>query len=302
MITGSLRRHGIVTGALVLAGALALTACGEKKDDETGAGPTITASGGPDAKLAGMVPETVKSDGKILVGVDSTYAPNEFLDTDGKTVVGWERELFDAVVSKLGLKAEWTSSGFDDIIPGVQSGKYEAGVSSFTINPDRKKQVTMVSYYNAGTQWATKKGNPGGIQPDNACGKKIAVQKGTVQVEDIQKRSKACTGAGKPAITVDQYQGQDEATAAVVSGKDDAGLADSPIIAYAVKQTNGQLELLGDIYEAAPYGFIVKKDQKQLAEAIAGATKQLQADGTYKKILEKWNVQGGAVNDSTVNP
>lgn len=301
MNTGSLRRHGIVTGVLVLTGALALSACGEKKDD-TGGGPKITASGGADAKLAGMVPATIKSDGKILIGTDSSYAPNEFLDTDGKTVVGWDRELFDAVAAKLGLKTEWVSSKFDDIIPGVQSGKYEAGVSSFTINDERKKAVTMVSYFNAGTQWATKKGNPAGVQPDNACGKKIAVQKATVQVEDIQKRSKECTSAGKPAITIDQYQGQDQATAAIVSGKDDAGLADSPIIAYAVQKTNGQLELLGEIYEAAPYGFIVQKEQAQFAEAVSGATKALQADGTYKKILEKWNVQAGATNDSAVNP
>ncbi|RFS85009.1 ABC transporter substrate-binding protein [Actinomadura spongiicola] len=301
MITGSLRRHGIVTGVLVLTGALALSACGEKKDD-TGAGPSITASGGVDQGLVAMVPDSIKSDGKIVIGVDSSYAPNEFLEADGKTVVGWDRELFDAVAAKLGLKTEWVTSKFDDIIPGVQSGKYEAGVSSFTINDERKKAVTMVSYFNAGTQWATKKGNPAGIQPDNACGKKVAVQKATVQVEDVQKRSKACTDAGKPAITIDQYQGQDQATAAIVSGKDDAGLADSPIIAYAVQKTNGQLELLGDIYEAAPYGFVVAKEQSRFAKAIAGATKSLQGDGTYKKILEKWNVQAGALNDSVVNP
>ncbi|MFI0373097.1 ABC transporter substrate-binding protein [Actinomadura sp. 1N219] len=286
---------------LVLTGALALSACGEKEDD-AGGGPKITASGGADAKLAGMVPDAIKSDGKILIGTDATYAPNEFLDSDGKTVIGWDRELFDAVAVKLGLKTEWVSSKFDDIVPGVQSGKYEAGVSSFTINDERKKVVSMVSYFNAGTQWATKKGNPAGVQPDNACGKKIAVQKATVQVEDVQKRSKECTAAGKPAITIDQYQGQDQATAAIVSGKDDAGLADSPIIAYAVKKTNGQLELLGEIYEAAPYGFVVQKEQTQLAEAVAGATKALQADGTYKKILEKWNVQAGAITDSAVNP
>ena len=71
-----------------------------------------------------------------------------------------------------------------------------------------------------------RKGNPAGVDPDNACGKKIAVQKDTVQVDDIQARSKACTDAGKPAITIDQFQGQDAATAAVVSGKDDAMLAD----------------------------------------------------------------------------
>ncbi len=117
----------------------------------------------------------------------------------------------------------------------------------------------MVSYFSAGTQWATKKGNPAKVDPENACGKKIAVQTGTVQVDDITARSKKCTDAGKPAITIDQYQAQSDATAAVVSGKDDAMLADSPVGAYAVKQSNGQLELLGDIYDSAPYGYVVQE-------------------------------------------
>jgi polar amino acid transport system substrate-binding protein len=160
----------------------------------------------------------------------------------------------------------------------------------------------MVSYFNAGTQWSTKKGNPAGVQPDNACGKKVAVQKGTVQVDDLEKRSKACTDGGKPAITVDQYVKQEDATAAIVSGKDDAGLADSPVMAYAVKQTNGQLELLGQIYDAAPYGFVIKQDQQQLAQAVSEATKALIADGSYNKILTKWGVEAGAITQSAINP
>ncbi|WP_018658363.1 ABC transporter substrate-binding protein [Actinomadura flavalba] len=300
MLTGSLRRRAISAAALVLTGALALSACGEK---ESGAGDAITPAGGPDARLAGLVPDAVKSDGKIVIGVDATYAPNEFLDTDGKTVIGWERELFDAVAAKLGLKTEWVPSKFDDIVPGVQSGKYEVGVSSFTINDDRKKAVAMISYFNAGTQWATKKGNPAGIDPDDACGKSIAVQKGTVQAdEDLPARQKKCKDAGKPEIKVSPYQGQDQATNAVVSGKEDAMLADSPITAYAVKETGDQLATLGSIYDAAPYGFILGKDQAKFAEAVQGATKALLDDGTYKKVLEKWNVQAGAITDPAVNP
>jgi polar amino acid transport system substrate-binding protein len=245
----------------------------------------------------------VKSDGKIVIGTDSSYPPNEFLDTDGKTVVGWDVDLFNAVAAKLGLKTEYQSAVFDAIIPGIQSGKYEAGVSSFTINDERKQQVNMVSYFNAGTQWGTKKGNPSGVQPDDACGKKVAVQTGTVQqMEDLPKRQDACKSAGKPAITIDRYQRQDQATAAVVSGKDDAMLADSPVIAYAVKQTNGQLELLGDIYDAAPYGYVVAKDQTEFAQAVADAVKALITDGTYKTILEKWGVQGGAIDNPAANP
>ncbi len=283
--------------------ALVLAACGE--DGGEGGSTTTTPGAAPavDQALAAKVPAAIKSDGKILIGTDSSYAPNEFLDTDGKTVVGFDVDLFNAVAAKLGLTTEWESAAFDAIIPGILSGKYEAGVSSFTINDERKQQVNMVSYFSAGTQWGTKTGNPNGVQPDDACGKKVAVQTNTVQdTEDLPKRQDQCKSAGKPAITIDRYQRQDQATASVVSGKDDAMLADSPVIAYAVKQTSGQLELLGDIYDSAPYGYVVKKDQTDFAEALAGAVAALVSDGTYQQILTKWGVQAGAIDNPAVNP
>jgi polar amino acid transport system substrate-binding protein len=289
---------------LVLAVTLVAAGCGDDSDTGTG-GSTDSTAAAPavDEALAAKVPDAIKSDGKLLIGTDPTYAPNEFLDTDGKTVIGFDVDLFNAVAAKLGLKTQWQPSKFADIIPGVQSGKYEAGVSSFTINDERKQQVNMISYFSAGTQWGTKKGNPSGIQPDNACGKKVAVQTATVQeTEDLPKRDKDCESAGNPKITIDSYQDQGQATAAVVSGKDDAMLADSPVLAYAVKQTNGQLELLGDIYDSAPYGYVVEKDQADFAQAIADAVSALITDGTYKTILEKYGVQAGAIDSPAVNP
>src|SRR6266536_3482703 len=279
---GSARRWRLL--ALGLGLTFVVAACGS---NNSGGGSTATTkASGVDQALAAKVPAAVKADGKLLIGTDSTYAPSEFLDTDGKTVIGFDVDLFNAVAAKLGLTTQWTSAKFDAIIPGVESGKYEVGVSSFTINDERKQQVNMISYFNAGTQWGTKKGNPTGIQPDNACGKKVAVQ----------------TSTGKPAITIDRYQGQDQATASVVSGKDDAMLADSPVVAYAVKQTNGQLELLGDIYDSAPCGYVVKKDQSDFAQALSGAVAALLSDGTYKQILSKWGVDAGAISSSAVNP
>jgi polar amino acid transport system substrate-binding protein len=159
------------------------------------------------------------------------------------------------------------------------------------------KQVNMVSYFSAGTQWAAKTGAT--IDPDNACGKKVAVQATTVQVDDITARSKKC---GSNKITIDQYQKQSDATNAVVTGKDDAMLADSPVCAYAVKQTNGQLALAGDIYDSAPYGYVLPKDQTDFADAIAGSVQALIADGTYKSILSKWGVDAGAITTPAVNP
>jgi polar amino acid transport system substrate-binding protein len=295
-------RRGALVG-LVMVTALVAAGCGDNSDSGGGTTGTTAAAPAVDEALAAKVPDALKSDGKLVVGTDTTYSPNEFLDTDGKTPVGWDIELFAAIAAKLGLKADFQPAKFADIIPGIGSGKYEIGVSSFTINDERKQQVNMVSYFNAGTQWGTKKGNPSGIQPDDACGKKVAVQTGTVQeTEDLPKKQAACKSAGKPAFTVDSYQDQGQATAAVVSGKDDAMLADSPVVAYAVKQTNGQLELLGDIYEAAPYGFVIKKDQTDFAQAVADAVKALISDGTYKTILEKWGVQAGAIDNPAVNP
>jgi polar amino acid transport system substrate-binding protein len=74
------------------------------------------------------------------------------------------------------------------------------------------------------------------------------------------------------------------------------------VVAYAVKQTNGQLELLGDIYDAALNGFVVKKDQTEFAQAVADAVKALIADGTYKQILTKWGVEAGAIENPAANP
>jgi polar amino acid transport system substrate-binding protein len=288
-----------ILGAVVVAAlSVSMAACGSESGSGTGSTPAPSSS--VDAALAAKVPADIKTAGKLLVGTDSTYAPNEFLDTDGKTVVGFDVDLFNAVAGKLGLKTQWQSASFTDIIPGVGTGKYNVGVSSFTVNADRMKEVTMVSYFSAGTQWAAKTGAT--INSDDACGKKIAVQTATVQVDDITARSKKCTDAKKAKITIDQYQKQSDATNAVVTGKDDAMLADSPVCAYAVKQTSGQLALTGDIYDSAPYGYVLPKDQTDFGAAIAQAVQALIADGSYKAILAKWGVDGGAITTPAVNP
>lgn len=292
--------------AMLAALTLVLSACGNDSSGGSSGGEAASSSTLPsvaaDESLAAAVPDAIASDGVITVGSDTTYPPAEFIGEDGSTIIGFDVDLFTLVAQKLGLRAKFETSPFDSLIAGVGSGKYEVGVSSFTINADRLQQATMVSYFNAGTQWATKKGNATGVDPDNACGKKIAVQKATVQVDDMTARSQKCTAAGKPEITIDQYDGQDQATAAVASGKDDAGLADLPVMIYAVQQSRGQLETVGKPYGAAPYGYVVPKDQTAFAQALADAVKSLIDDGSYAQVLDKWGVQDGAITDPTVNP
>lgn len=303
------RTLAVLVAALATVG---LSACGSDTLDSGtststagGTGATTSATGiatpSADAALAAMVPAKVKTAGTIMVGSDATYAPNEFVGDDGKTIEGMDVDLFSAVAAKLGLKAQFTNAAFSSIILGVTSGQYDAGVSSFTINPERVKQVNMIEYFNAGTQWATLKGNPKKVDPANACGLTIGVQKGTVQIDDITARSKKCTDAGKPAITQVVDEAQSKVTASLVAGKVDAMAADSPIALYAVKQTSG-LEALGEVYDAAPYGFVVPKDQTQFADAISKALAALKTDGTYDAILKKWGNESGAVDTFAVNP
>lgn len=292
--------------AAVASTALALTACGSDSLSEGGSSsaPATTASApAVDPALVAKLPEKIKSAGTINIGTDATYQPNEYLDADGKTVIGMDVELFDAVMAKFGIKTNWVPSAFDAIILGVQSGKYDVGVSSFTVNNERMQQATMVSYFKAGTQWVTQKGNPKAINPDDACGKTVGVQKGTVQADvDLPARQKACTDAGKPEINVLVDADQAKVTASVQSGKADAMLVDLPPAIAAVDSTGGTLELLGEQYDSAPYGYVLKKEDTAFGEAIVEALKQLEADGTYLKILTKWKTEGGAISDFAVNP
>ena len=289
-----IRRTLASCGAFLAVGAF-LTGCGGDTTE-----PESTPKPTPEDELAALVPEAVKADGKIRVGTDATYAPNEFMDTDGKTVIGMDVELFDAIAGKLGLEVEWVPSDFGDIIPAVQSGKYEAGVSSFTINPEREEQALMIAYFNAPIQWVTQEGNTAKIAVDDACGKKVGVQTDTIEVTDLQAKSKACEDAGKPAITINQNPDQGLVTTGVVTGKEDAMSADLPIAVYAVEKSAGKLELLGEPYGNAPYGIAVNKDEAKLAEAIQKATQAIIEDGTYADVLEKWGNDKGSITAEQV--
>jgi polar amino acid transport system substrate-binding protein len=282
--------------AAVLTGSAA--GCGTQQDVPERASMAVAV----DESIAAKVPEAIRTDGKLVVGIDPTYPPAEFLAEDGRTVVGFDVDLFDAVAAKLGLKTQYTVGRFDDIVFAVNDGTYEVGVSSFTVNQTRKLNALMVSYFQAGTQWATQQGNPQGVDPKSACGKKVAVQATTVQHNDLELRSAQCILEKKPEITIGVYREQDHATAALVAGKEDAMLVYSPVGAYAVAQSGGALQLLGDVYNASLFGYAVAKNQPAFAEALRDAVKALIADGTYATLLTRWGVSGGAITEPKINP
>lgn len=301
----TVRSTGATIGVLALVAGLSACSSSDSEEGDAAAGSASpsaeVAAPATDEALAAMVPESVADDGVLTVGTDASYAPSEFIDADGKTIIGFDADLAAALAATLGLTLDMQNAPFDSLVEGVKTGKYELGVSSFTINPEREQQVDMPSYFNAGTSWAVAAGNPESVTPDAACGKQVAVQKATVQVDDITARSQACTDAGEQAITINQYQLQSDATAAVVSGKDDAMMADSPVVGYAIDQTNDQLEMVGEVYDSAPYGMAVPKDMGDYTAAVQGGLQKLMDEGTYLEILSQWGVESGALSTSEVN-
>lgn len=282
---------------------LGLAACGggSSSGGGSGSGSGSTGKGSvaasqKDATLAKMVPASVVKNGQIIVAADPTYAPNEFFATDNKTIIGMDPDMGKAIGQVLGVKFTFVKAGFDSIIPGLASGRYGLGMSSFTDNKTREKTVDFVTYLTAGTALMVKEGNPEHLSTtdESLCGKKIAVEKGTVQEDpDIPSRTKKCKAAGKSAVQALVYPDQSGANLALSTGRADAVLADSPVAEYAAKQSGGQFQINGSSYDTAPYGIAVPKSSGTLKNAIKGALDKLIADGTYKKILAKWGITEG---------
>lgn len=293
-----MRTRSAVLPAALAAAALLLTGC----VDNTSAGTTPTS--GPQASVAvdeaavALLPDEVKESGKLVVGTDAAYPPNEYKDADGNPI-GWDVELVDALGAKLGLEIEYQIASFDKIIPSITGGTMDMGMSSFTDNAERQQQVDFVDYYSAGIQWAAPAGET--VDPDNACGLKVAVQATTYEhTDELPAKSQACTDAGQPAIEIVPFDTQDAAANAVVLGQADAMSADSPVTLYAISQTDGKLEAAGGIFDSAPYGFPVQKGS-ELAAAVQAAMQSLVDDGTYGEILAKWGVEDGGVDTIEIN-
>ncbi len=285
---------------------LLLAGCGSSSSNSSSTATTSssTAASAPTgavAAIASQVPAAIKSKGTLVVGTEAQYAPNEFLASDGHTIIGMDPDLVTALAETMGLKAKFNDAQFEAIIPGIQAGRYDIGASSFTDTKEREKKVDFVTYYNAGISFYAKSGeNPGVESLKDLCGKTVGVEKGTVEQEEAEAQSKACSKEGKKAVTVLSFPGQNQVNLAIASGRAAVGLADSPVVAYQIKQNHGEFTLVGKTYAFAPYGLAVPKNSG-LAKPMLEALKSLMASGKYKAILEKWGIQEGAISEPKIN-
>ncbi len=250
--------------------------------------------------IAATVPASIHSSGNLVVALDASYPPNEFLASDGSTIVGMDADLSNAIAQTMGLKAKLVNATFDTIIPGIVAGKYDMGASSFTDTKAREKVVDFVDYFSAGESFYVKSGAPLVTSLQDLCGKSVAVESGTTEETDAKAQSAKCTATGKSKVDVLTFGTQTEANVAVSSGRADAGFADSPVAAYIVSTSNGVFQNSGAPIGVAPYGLALAKN-KGLTSPVQAAVNLLISNGVYTQILAKWGLQAGAVTQASVN-
>ncbi len=295
-------RRAVAACALLASAALLATGCASNPaNSQAGSGSSPTASSGGDPKS--LVPAAIKSKGTLTVAADASYAPNEFFDTDGKTIIGMDADLAKALGTELGLNVTMQNVTFDSIIAGLAAGKYDLGMSSFTDTKEREGTVDFVTYFSAGSSLMVKTGNPDTLSTTDLslCGKTVAVEKGTTQEgTDVPADTVKCKAGGKAAVTALSFDDQNGANLALSSGRAQGVLADSPVAAYAAKQSGGKFVIVGQPYGTAPYGIAIPKGNG-MSQAVLAALKALMANGQYTQILTKWGIQSGAITNPVIN-
>lgn len=290
----------IAVAAVALAAA---TACGGSKKTTSTTSTTATTSiptVAANPAVEKLVPAAVKSKGTLTVAMDASYPPDEFISSNGHTVVGMDADLSNALVAVMGLKATLANATFDTIIPGLQAGKYDIGASSFTDNKKREKVVDFVDYFTAGEAFFTRtNGGTSVTGLSDLCGKSVSVESGTTEETDAKTQSGLCTKAGKPKVNLLVFPSQTAANLALSSGRAQVGFADSTVVDYQVKQSNGAFKLVGPTFGTAPYGLALPKSAG-LTNAVQAGLKVLVSDGTYKSILTKWGIESGAISASAM--
>lgn len=300
------------TGAIwVIVALFILSACQGPAGSGTTGSPAI--SGGASASAASSpvakVPDAqLVLPGTLFVCIDIPYPPQEAFDDQGNAI-GSDPDIATEIGKRLGLEAKFQNTVFAVIIAALTGGKCDVIVSAQNINADRLKQVDMVPYFKAGQSFVVAKGNPKAIKTkDDICGKTVAVQNGTTELDYLQGvgdyagagLSDACVKGGKAAITIKQYDKDNDALLALQSAVADIYFADSPAAGYYVTQHPDQFELSGLTLDVAIEGISVAKTNTDLRDAVKTALLSMIDDGKYAEILKKWGVEDGGLTADEV--
>jgi polar amino acid transport system substrate-binding protein len=251
-------------------------------------------------------PASVRASGVLNIATYAGFPPLEYMK-DGK-FVGAEIELGDAIAERLGVRATFTHVPFEGLIPGLLAGRYDIALSDISDTAPRREQVDFVDYAQVFTSLIVHKGNPHSITSlDQLCGLPVATQLGSMQSRILDQKSEECTAGGKPPIAISRFPSMAQVGLELSSGRSVVQVRDFSLGAYEVKHSEGKLEVVSVngkpamLGKPGKVGIALKKGNPEMIQALQAALKSLKADGTYDRILEKWDVGHESISDFSVN-
>jgi polar amino acid transport system substrate-binding protein len=239
------------------------------------------------------VPADLRASGTLTIGSDMIFPPMESVE-NGKPV-GFDVDLANAIGARLGLRVKLVQTDFGELIDQVSAHDIDLAMSSMTDKASRQEQVDFVDYLNVGSSIVVRDGVRKIDGLAGLCGHRVAAQKDTMYVAFLGDQAKRCPGKAALRVVI-----VDNPTEAVLKGKADAYLEDYTMAVANVAKYS-QIAIAGEQVEAAPYGIAVAKDRHQLTKAVQGALYELFFDGTYDKLLKKWQMLEGSLKTGAIN-
>ncbi|MDC8787171.1 ABC transporter substrate-binding protein [Roseateles koreensis] len=225
---------------------------------------------------------------KIRIGVEGAYPPFSELGADGK-LKGFEIELAQAYCAEMKAQCVLVQQDFDGLIPALQARKVDAIIASVSITDERKKTVAFSDpYYKTPGRFVAKAGAKFELTPAGLKGKKIGVQSATI--------FEAFTAATFTQSEIVRYQTQDQAFLDLKAGRIDVTLADTPAADQGfLKKPEGKgFAFIGPAFDDPKFfgvgsGVALRKaDEKILGKKFNEAIATLQANGSFKKLADKY--------------
>jgi polar amino acid transport system substrate-binding protein len=255
-----------------------------------------------DQQLHDRIPQAIRDRGVIRFATDPSYAPMESYAPDGRTIVGFEPDLADALSAVLGVKVELVPSDFGTALDDTANGTFDAVLSAMTDTPEREQKVDFINYFSAGTSIIVQRGNPQGVADlIGLCGRVAAIEKATVQEDLLRRTQQQC---GNKPIKIHTSKDNADALLQLRTGRAVAVLTDYPPAVHlgTDARTRAHYQLASTVqYEPGLYGIAVAKDNTALRDVVREALDQVIRSGAYAELLKRWDLTTGGVTSASIN-
>ena len=250
----------------------------------------------PPPDLHALLPESIRQNGTLVIATDAHHPPNESYAEDGKTIVGFEPDIWNRLGKLLGVRLSIVSVDFGGLIPGVQGGRFDVAFESLSDSAAREQQVTFVDFgYATAALYTLASNTTITDDPASLCGLKAGVQAGTDFAASAADLSRRCVARNKPPIDVKQFASDAATVMALYSQRVDFALDDRLAASNLIQFAPHPLRLVDVGLPKFTVGAVVRHDDKALAAALLAAFERMHADGSYNAVIAKWQVSSLAL-------